>query len=316
MQNFNANSTTADVLQGINLTGKLAVVTGASSGLGAETCRALANAGAEVLMVARRAEALEASRQTILKTVPNAKLSTLLLDLSNLVSVRNAVATLLQTIIKIDILINNAGIMACEEAYSAEGCEMQFATNHIGHFLFSCLLAPALIAAGSSRVVTLSSGGHKYSAVDFDDINFQKKPYDKWLAYGQSKTANALFAVELGRRLHDKGVRSFAVHPGVIVTDLGRHLTHEDIEQLMQESATNGLDMVYKNIAQGAATSVWAATSAELADKNSLYLEDCHIAQEVGTENASTGYLAYAVDREQAKKLWAISEQIIGQPFL
>ena len=315
MSRFNNTSTTDEVLEGIDLSQKFAVVTGASSGLGYETCRALASAGAEVVMVARREDVLKAAKQKLLESIPSAKLSTLILDLADLDSVRTAASTLLRRISRIDILVNNAGLMACEEAYSAEGCEMQFATNHIGHFLFSCLLVPALVAEGSSRVVTLSSGGHKYSAVDFDDLNFDSKPYDKWLAYGQAKTANALFAIEFGRRLQRKGVRSFAVHPGVIITDLGRHLTDADIQQMMEEAETNGLKVDYKSIPQGAATSVWAATSPELADKNGLYLEDCQIAKEVAPENASSGYLAYAVDADQAKRLWEVSEKVVGQVF-
>ena len=315
MNQFNANSTTYDVLQDISLTGKIAVVTGASSGLGIETSRALASAGAEVVMVARNQAALEAARQSILNQHPEAKLSLALMDLTDLASVRSAASSIIEAHQKIDILINNAGLMACEESYSEEGCELQFATNHIGHFLLSCLLTPALIAAGSSRVVTLSSGAHKYSDVDFDDLNFDSKPYDKWLAYGQSKTANALFAVEFGRRLFDQGVRSFSVHPGVIITDLGRHLTAADIQQMMEDAATNGLDVAYKSIPQGAATTVWAATSPELADRSGLYLEDCQIAKEVTPDNASSGYLAYAVDSEQAKRLWQVSEKIAGQKF-
>lgn len=237
------------------------------------------------------------------------------MDLADLDSVRRAVAQLGKRTARIDMLVNNAGIMACPLAYSRTGCELQFATNHIGHFLFSCLLAPALAAAGSSRVVTLSSSAHKYTPVDFDDLHFRRKPYDKWLAYGQSKTANILFALEFGRRLQDQGVRSFAVHPGVIVTNLIRHLDEGDFRHMKAESAAKRTRMVFKTVPQGAATSVWAATSPDLAGQNGLYLEDCGIAPEVTPGNHDSGYLAYARDGEAAGRLWQVSEEIVGERF-
>lgn len=312
---FSARSTTDEVLQGIDLDGRIALVTGATSGIGTETARALASAGAEVLITGRSREAVETAREGIIRAVPGASIGTLIMDLADLDSVRRAAARLPDRTARIDILVNNAGIMACPQACSREGCELQFATNHIGHFLFSCLLAPALIAAGAARVVTLSSSAHKYTAVDFDDLHFRHKPYDKWLAYGQSKTANILFALEFGRRLQHRGVRSFAVHPGVIATNLIRHLDEADFKHMRAESAAKRTRMVFKTIPQGAATSVWAATSPGLADQNGLYLEDCGIAAEVAPGNYDSGYLAYARDGEAARRLWQVSEEIVGERF-
>lgn len=312
---FTATSTSDEVLQGIDLNGTVAVVTGAASGIGSETARALASKGAHVVLCGRTDASLIAAEKGITATLPSASLSRIAFDLSDHASIRRGAAAILEQYPKIDILINNAGIMACPLTRTTEGHELQFATNHTGHFLLTGLLVPALVAAGSSRVVTLSSAAHKYSPVVFADIDYRQRPYEKWEAYGQSKTANALFAVELGRRLGGRGVHSFAVHPGVIVTNLSRHLTQEDFRQLMEESATNGIGFTYKSIPQGAATSVWAATAAELADRNGLYLEDCAIAREVSPDNTESGYFAYARDGELAKQLWAVSEAMVGEKF-
>ena len=307
---FSATSTTDEVLEGINLTGKIIVVTGAASGLGTETSRALAAKGAQVVLCGRSDSSLLAAEKTIRESVPSASLSRLAFDLADFASIRNGANELLQQQPRIDILINNAGIMACPLSHTEQGHELQFATNHLGHFLFTQLLTPALVTAGSARVITLSSAAHKYSPVVFDDIDYQNRPYEKWEAYGQSKTANALFAVELGKRLAGAGVRSFAVHPGVIITNLARHLTEKDFEELMAESASNGIGMFFKSIPQGAATTVWAATAPELTGSNSLYLEDCAIANEVEEGNVESGYFAYAVDEAAAKRLWLLSEEL------
>jgi NAD(P)-dependent dehydrogenase (short-subunit alcohol dehydrogenase family) len=313
MTGFDATSTTADVMEGISLAGKLAVVTGASSGLGTQTCRALAAAGAAVLMLARDGDKLAAVAQQLQQDNPAAILHTATMDLADLDSVRTTVAEILAEHAQIHLLINNAGVMACPLARTAQGYEMQFGTNHLGHFLFTCLLVPALVAGAPGRVVTLSSAGHKIADVNLDDSAYIVREYDKWQAYGESKTANALFAVGLDARLADKGVRSFAVHPGAIVTSLGRHMDEADYQVLMSRQPV-GEELVFKSVEQGAATSVWAATSPELAARGGVYLEDCQIAGPA-TPDSSAGVESYALDAAAAERLWAVSEVLVGQSF-
>jgi NAD(P)-dependent dehydrogenase (short-subunit alcohol dehydrogenase family) len=309
---FNHESTTDDVIAGIDLTGKIAVVTGASAGLGIETCRVLAGAGARVVMLARDQDKLIAALDAITENLPDAHISTQLMDLADLESIRGASERLLGELPRIDLLINNAGVMACPRAKTKDGFELQFGTNHIGHFLFTCLVAPLLVSGAPARVVNLSSAGHRFSAMDFDDPNFAQRDYDKWVAYGQSKTANALFSVGLNRRLADRGITANAVHPGMIVTELGRHLDQADIEALQARAST--MTVGFKTIPQGAATSVWAATSPDLEGRGGLYLEDCHIA-EPATEDSPGGVHDYALDADAAERLWALSEQLIGEKF-
>jgi NAD(P)-dependent dehydrogenase (short-subunit alcohol dehydrogenase family) len=217
---------------------------------------------------------------------------------------------------RLNLLIGNAGVMACPLMRTPEGWEMQFATNHLGHFLLANLLAPALVAGAPSRVISVSSAGHQFSPVVFDDIQFERRPYDKWQAYGQAKTANILFALEFDRRFASRGVRAFSNHPGGIRTELGRHLTPEDIKLLTERSqqrASKGV-MVWKNVEQGASTQVWGATAPELDGKGGLYLEETQIS---GTEPppGSAGCAPYALDPESAKRLWAVSEQLLGESF-
>ena len=190
---------------------------------------------------------------------------------------------------------------------------MQFGTNHLGHFLLTCLLEPALLAGAPGRVVNLSSGGHRFSNFSFEDPNYNARDYEKWQAYGESKTANALFTVELDKRMKDSDVRSFAVHPGVIMTELSRHMEDADFTTLSERSPS-GSKMVFKSVEQGAATSVWAATSAALEGKGGIYLEDCQIAAPAQPSGAG-GVEAYAVDEEAAQRLWALSEELVGQTF-
>ena len=311
MRTFNSESTTHEVIEGISLAGKFAVVTGGSSGLGVETVRALAGAGARVLMLARDEAKLEGVAQALRSSDSQAQLDIEIVDLSDLDSVRRACATILENYPPIDLLINNAGVMACPLSRTAQGFEMQFGTNHVGHFLFTCLLAPALV--DGARVISLSSGGHKFGQVDFDDPNYQHRDYEKWSAYGQSKTANALFAVGLDDRMKARGIRTFAVHPGVIMTELSRHMVPEDFE-MMQARAPKGEPMKMKTVEQGAATSVWAATAPELNGKGALYLEDCHIAQ-ASAPGGAGGVESYALDHSDADRLWAISEELVGQTF-
>ena len=207
--------------------------------------------------------------------------------------------------------------MACPLTRTAEGWEMQFATNHLGHFLLTNLLAPALKAGAPGRIVNLSSAGHRFSDVHFDDIHFNSRDYEKWSSYGQSKTANVLFSVELTRRLAPYGITANAVHPGGIQTELGRHLTQADIDALLARVSTPGSSggIKFKTIPAGAATSVWAATSPELDGRGGLYLEDCHIGELKTDPTASSGYFAYATDPASATRLWAVSEETLGEKF-
>jgi NAD(P)-dependent dehydrogenase (short-subunit alcohol dehydrogenase family) len=316
MSSFSATSTTDEVIAGISLAGMTAVVTGASSGLGVETSRVLAGAGARVLMLARDATKLEATAQALREANPAAQLDTATVDLADLDSVRASAATILEDYPRIQLLINNAGVMACPLMRTSQGFEMQFGTNHVGHFLFTCLLAPALLAGAPGRVVNLSSSGHRFGAVNFDDPSYEQRDYDKWQAYGESKTANILFSVGLDARLQGRGVRSLAVHPGAIMTELSRHMQQEDYEMLMSRRPA-GEQMTFKLVEQGAATSVWAATSPDLAEQGGIYLEDCHIAQAAGTAEAggANGVESYALDASAAERLWQLSEEMVGQSF-
>ena len=311
MSNFDATSTTAEVINGVSLTGKFAVVTGASAGLGVETTRTLAAAGAEVLMVARDQEALAAVAQELRQQHPGAKLYTQRMDLADLESVRAAAVQIRQNHPRIHLLINNAGVMACPLARTAQGFEMQFGTNHMGHFLFTCLLVPALLAAAPARVINLSSGGHQFANFNFDDPAYFDRDYDKWQAYGESKTANILFTVALDRRLRDRQVRAFAVHPGVIMTRLGRHMQPADLE-LLAAKTPPGETLVFKSVEQGAATTVWAATTTELEGKGGIYLEDCQIARPA-EPGSSSGVESYALDKAAAERLWSLSEELAEQ---
>ncbi len=319
MSQFNAESTTDEVIQGIDLTGKVAVVTGASSGLGVETARVLAGAGANVLLVARDAQKLDGVLATLQQAQPKGQFDTALMDLADLDSVRTASADIVARFPEIHLLINNAGVMACPLGRTAQGFEMQFGTNHLGHFLFTGLLLPSLLqaAAGSDRevrIISLSSAGHRFGEVDFDDPNFERREYNKWLSYGQPKTANALFAVGLDQRLQQKNVRAFSVHPGVIMTELGRHMTEQDYADLIA-SVPEGQEMTYKSVEQGSATSVWGATSPDLEGKGGLYLEDCQIAQR-GEPGGRGGVQDYAVDPDLADRLWSLSEELVGEKIV
>jgi NAD(P)-dependent dehydrogenase (short-subunit alcohol dehydrogenase family) len=304
---YGEETTTDEVLEGVDLTGKVAVVTGASTGLGLETARALAAAGAHVVLAVRSDDKGEASIEKIRAAVPDASLEYGLLDLGSLSTVRSFAAWLLDRHPRIDLLVNNAGVMFTPEGRTVDGFELQFGTNHVGHFLLTNLLVPALLAGAPSRVVNLSSGGHQGSDIVWDDPNFEHRAYDKFASYGQSKTANILFTVELDRLLSPKGVRSYAVHPGMIVTDLGRHMTRDDMKDLREraKSSPSGGLPSYKSIEAGAATSVWAATAPELADNGGVYLADCQVAVPA----------AWALDRDSALRLWALTEDLAGERF-
>jgi len=311
---FGRDSTADEVLAGIECAGRVVLITGASGGLGAEAARALAARGACVTITARdRAKGRQVVDE-VRQTTGNDAVDMMELELSSPASVRRFAQEYLDRHPIIHVLINNAGVMACPLARTPEGWESQFATNHLGHFLLAGLLAPALRAGAPSRVVSLSSSGHRFSPVVFEDIHFERRAYDKWLAYGQSKTANALFAVEFDRRLAPAGVRANAVHPGAIVTELGRHLSSEDIAAL-QARSPGGQGFHWKPVPAGAATGVWAATAPELEDRGGLYLEDCGIAAPKAARDQLTGYEPYVLDPEAAAHLWALSEEMVGQTF-
>lgn len=303
-----ATSTTDDVIEGIDLDGKRIVVTGASTGLGEEAARAFAAAGASVTLAVRDAGRGTAAAERIRAAVTDADLEVRSLELGSLASIRSFAAGFLTDHDRIDVLVNNAGVMACPYAETADGFELQFGTNHLGHFLLTTLLLPALIAGSPSRVVVLSSSGHRLADIDLDDPGFDTTPYEPWIGYGRAKTANVLFAVELDRRYRDQGVRAFAVHPGAIMTELARHLTDETLGQMLA-SVPEGHELAFKSIPEGAATTVFAATSPTLDGLGGIYLEDCTIA-EVTDADAMGGVRTYAVDPDRAAALWDLSEQL------
>jgi NAD(P)-dependent dehydrogenase (short-subunit alcohol dehydrogenase family) len=312
-RSFGKDSTASEVVAGLDLSRMYAIVTGASGGLGAETARALASRGAEVTLTARDLAKAGKVADSIRESTGNARIDVMELALDDPRSVRAFAKSFLAKGQPLTALINNAGVMACPLERTAQGFELQFATNHLGHFLLTCLLAPALRRGSPARVVSVSSRGHRFSPVVFEDIQYERRPYDKWEAYGQSKTANVLFAVELDRRLRGAGVRANALHPGAIVTELGRHLKPEDIAQL--QARAPGGRMEWKTVPCGAATSVWAASAPELEGRGGLYLEDCHVASLRSSPSDEGGVEAWAVDPAAAEKLWRVSEELLGERF-
>ena len=299
---FGAETTAEEVVAGVDLTGKRAIVTGASSGIGVETARALASAGADVTLAVRDLKVGSRKAADITEATGNAKLHVALLDLSDQRSVAAFTANWSGPL---HILVNNAGVMALPDLQrTAEGWEMQFATNHLGHFALALGLHDALTLAGDARVVSLSSRGHMRSPVIFDDINFSNRPYDPGLAYGQSKTANVLFAVEANRRWAGDGIAVNAVHPGAIsATNLSRHMDADTLATVVASGTYR-----YKTIEQGAATSVLVATSPLLEGVGGRYFEDCNEAQVVEADpEAAFGVATHAVDIEAAARLWQVS---------
>ncbi|MPY37323.1 SDR family NAD(P)-dependent oxidoreductase [Streptomyces adustus] len=303
---FGAESTADDVLQGVDLTGRLAVVTGGYSGLGLETTRALTKAGAHVVVPARRPD----TAREALAGIDGVELDEL--DLGDLESVRGFAERFLASGRTVDLVIDNAGIMACPETRVGPGWEAQFATNHLGHFALVNRLWPA-IAAGGARVVSVSSRAHHFSGMRWDDVHW-RHGYDKWEAYGQAKTANVLFAVELDRLGRDAGVRAFSLHPGGIITPLQRHLPKEEmIERGWIDAEGNLLNPKgFKTPEQGAATQVWAATSPLLDGLGGLYLEDCDVAEPAVEGGEPNGVKDWATDPAQATRLWTLSAELTG----
>jgi NAD(P)-dependent dehydrogenase (short-subunit alcohol dehydrogenase family) len=304
---FTAQSTAAEVIDGIDLTGRRAVVTGGASGIGVETARALAGAGAEVTLAVRNKAAGEATAEDIIASTGNKQVVVAPLDLADQASVAGFVAAWDGPL---HILVNNAGVMASPEMRTAEGWELQFATNHLGHFALARGLHDALASAGGARIVSVSSSAHLRSPVVFDDIHFRSRAYEPWLAYGQSKTANVLFAVEATRRWADDGIFTNALMPGGIRTNLQRYVSDEELDRL--RAATGGPAAVqWKTPEQGAATSVLVATSPLLEGVGGKYFEDCEEAQpnQPGTRR---GFAAYARDPEAAERLWQVSLETLA----
>lgn len=317
---FGAESTTDEVLEGVKLTGKRILVTGVSAGLGVETARALVAHGAEVVGAARD---LDKARNATVEVRAAAaagagSLELIELDLASLASVRACADRLMADGTPFDIIIANAGVMACPQSQTEDGFETQFGTNHLGHFVLVNRIASLLRSGG--RLVNLSSAGHRFSDVDLGDPSFEHTPYDEWVAYGRSKTANVLFAVEFDRRHREAGIRAMAVHPGGIQTELGRHMTPESTERLIASineahKAAGAPPFRFKSIPQGAATSVWAASVAAAEEVGGRYCEDCHVAEIQDGEGIRGAVRPYALDPEHAKALWAKSEEMVGERF-
>jgi NAD(P)-dependent dehydrogenase (short-subunit alcohol dehydrogenase family) len=315
---FGATSTTDEVLEGVNLSGKRVLVTGVSAGLGVETARALAAHGAEVVGAARDLTKAKAATAGVRAGANGGGLELVELDLASLDSVRVCANALVDDGKPFDLVICNAGVMATPFGKTADGFETQFGTNHLGHFVLVNRIA-SLMKPGS-RLVNLSSAGHRYSDVDLNDHNFERTPYDPWVAYGRSKTANILFAVEFDRRHKREGVRATAVHPGGIETELSRHLTPEARQALIERinAATRAAgepDFKYKTVPQGAATSVWAGAVAAADDVGGRYCEDCHVAEIEPNPIKRAGVKPYALNPETAKALWGKSEEMVGERF-
>ena len=299
---FGAQSTAAEVVDGIDLSGKLAVITGGYSGVGIETTRALVNAGASVVVPARRPDHARAE----LDGIENVEVGELQLDDQD--SVRAFAEGFDRPI---DLLINNAGVMASPLFRVGPGWEGQFATNHLGHFTLTNLLWPRLNEG--ARVVELTSAAHRITGIRWDDMQFERDPYDKWQAYGQSKTANSLFALQLDQFGQDQGIRAFAVHPGGIMTPLQRHLSREEMQASGWIDEDGKVLVEFKTPEQGAATSVWAATSPQLEGMGGVYCADCDIADVVESiQPGGGGVMAHAVDPDQAARLWEVSANLTG----
>ena len=311
MSGFGATSTTDDVLAGHDLTGMTVFVTGGNSGLGQETGRAMAARGAHVVLMGRDQAKLDEALAAIRAEQPAAQIETITGDLGSLASLAACGKEARERFAKIDLLINNAGVMACPMGHTADGFERQFGTNHLGHFALTAHLMPLIAAGSAKRIVNLSSRAHHMAGIDLDDLHFARRAYDPWVSYGQSKTANVLFSVELERRYGLRGIHAYAVHPGGINTNLGRHLTPEMSAALMARVTKSDSSFAWKSIPQGAATSCWAATAAELAGRGGVYCEDCHVA-EVDDHASSGGVRSYALDPASAARLWQISEELTG----
>lgn len=321
---FGETSTTDEVLSGVNLKGKRVLVTGVSAGLGVETARSLAAHGAQVVGTARDLKKADAATVEVKKDAAanGGSFEVVALDLTSLKSVRACADGLLKKDEPFDVIIANAGVMATPFGHTEDGFETQFGTNHLSHFVLVNRIAPLLRARG--RLINLASAGHRFSNVDLEDPNFERTPYDPWIAYGRSKTANILFAVAFDLRHRDRGIRAAAVHPGGIRTELSRHLDPAHlralIDQMKEQSAAQGEEpFQYKTIPQGAATSVWAGFVASAEEIGGRYCENCHVGPIVPDDKSlsvnSEGVRAYALDHKTADALWRKSEELVGEHF-
>ena len=321
---FGATSTTEDVLSGVNLQGKRILVTGVSAGLGVETARALAAHGAHVVGAARDVVKAETSTAQVRKDAAarGGSFELVTLDLASLKSVRACATELIAKGEPFDLVIANAGVMATPLGQTVDGFETQFGTNHLGHFVLINRIAP-LMRAGS-RLINLASSGHRFANVDLQDPNFDHTPYEPFIGYGRSKTANILFAVAFDQRHRGRGVRAAAVHPGGIQTELGRHMGREQLEAMVdqinkQEAAQGRGPFQWKTIPQGAATSVWAGVVAPADEIGGRYCENCHVgsivADNVTISPISEGVRGYALDPGTARALWQKSEEMVGESF-
>jgi NAD(P)-dependent dehydrogenase (short-subunit alcohol dehydrogenase family) len=311
---FGAETSAEEAARNIDLSGQTIVLTGGSAGLGVETARVLAACGARIVSVVRDEAKGRAAAETIRQSVPNADIEIAVLDLFDLDSVRRGADDIAKRFPRIERLINNAGVMACPLGRTAQGLDTQLGTNHLGHFVLTARLIPALLAGAPARIVNLSSAGHRMSPFRFDDPFFEKDDYNKWVAYGQAKTANVLFSVALDKRFKDRGIRSYAVHPGAIQTELGRHMDENDLKDLMDQRKGRS-PMIFKQVPQGAATTVWAATAPELDGHGGLYCEDCGVAEPIEDPSMDQGIMSWALDEEAADRLWALSEEWSGETF-
>ncbi|MBN9388830.1 MAG: SDR family NAD(P)-dependent oxidoreductase [Chloroflexi bacterium] len=313
---FGRNSTAAEVIAGHDLGGKTALVTGASSGIGIETARALLSANAEVILAVRDSTKGEKVARELRASTGNSRVHVLPLDLGSLAAVRQAAAEFYRHWSKLDLLINNAGIMATPLSYTPDGYEQQFGTNYLGHFLLTALLLPALEKAAPARVVIVSSGLHSVSDIDFEDINFRQRPYDKDVAYAQSKTASILFAVALTNHYASRGVTANALTPGVIRTGLQKFLSQEEQRALGwidEKGNPVNTTLRWKTPEQGAATSVWVGVAPELEGIGGRYFENCNeLEPGAPTQAGSRGLKPYAVDPGNAERLWTLSEEMVG----
>ena len=316
-QKFGPKTTADEVLAGVDLRNNRILITGVASGIGLETARALAAHGASIVGAVRDVAKGEAAVGSIREAAAQAggTLDLLQLDLASLQSVRAAADNLLADGRPFDVIIANAGVMATPFSRTVDGFETQFGTNHLGHFALITRIAPLL--ADNGRLVVLSSTAHRASNVDLDDPNFQHTPYNPWVAYGRSKTANSLFAVEFDRLHRDRGVRAFAVMPGDSFTGLPRHLTEKDLQALFESVGKARADAglppaVLKSVQQAAATSVWAAAVANKDQIGGRYLENCAVAPVDDAPGFIDGVASYALDAESAVRLWAKSEEMVG----
>ncbi len=312
---FDSKSDADKIVKEKDLSGKIAIVTGGYSGIGLETTRALVAIGAKVIIPAKRTEVAVQNLEGIVS-----KENIVEMDLGNLNSVRKFTEDFKESFGKLDLLINNAGIMACPETRIGNGWESQFAVNHIGHFLLTKELMDTMAENDGARFVSLSSSAHSLTGILWDDIHFQNNSYDKWMAYGQSKTASSLIAIEFHRRMVDKGVSGFSVHPGGILTPLQRHLQKEEMVALgwMDEdgSPSEMAKSFFKTTSQGASTTLWCATSPSLNGIGGVFCEDCDIAKRKNEVDESIqryfGVADWAVDTEEASKLWDVTEKMLA----